>query len=119
MIPKSRKFPLRTHFLVFRSRAKRLSTPHFTVFWLPQGSELPKSSEPNVARLAVIVPKKCARLATTRNWLKRLTYDTPWPLIKDKNLDLVVVYKPIKINKSSKIKENLIYELSNLEFSKV
>ena len=52
------------------------------------------------SRLAVIVPKKLSKLATTRNWLKHVTYDVLWPLIKDKNLDCVVVYKPLPLKRS-------------------
>ncbi len=102
MIPKLSKFPLRTDFLHFRARAKRISSPLFTIHYAPS---------PTPSRLAVIVPKKLSKLATTRNWLKRLTYDTVWPLIKDKNLDCIVVYKPLTLTKSPTTHNQLITEL--------
>jgi len=105
MIPRSRKFPLRTNFFAFRKTALRLPFPLFTIHY---------SLTTQPARLAVVVPKKCARLATTRNWLKRLTYDTLWPLIQDKNLDVVVIYKPIFLRKSEANKQQIIEELKNL-----
>lgn len=107
MIPAKYKFPLRTEFLAFRRRARRLHFPQYTPYFLP-------TSRPS--RLSVIIPKKVNKLATARNWLKRLTYDTLWPLIKDKNLDLVIVYKPLLLSKSSATKEKIISELSSLEF---
>jgi ribonuclease P protein component len=103
MIPKSRKFPLRTEFLAFRRAAKRLSSPHLTIYYLESDSP---------SRLAVIIPKKVNKLAVVRNWLKRLTFDSVWPLVKDKSLDLVVVYKPINLAKSSDTKKQIIHEIS-------
>lgn len=105
MIPKANKFPLRTEFLEFRRRAKRDATPLCTMYYLPSTGQ---------SRLSVIVPKKLNKLAVVRNWLRRLTYNTLWPLIKDKNLDVVVVYKPIKLTKSDITKAQVITELSSL-----
>ena len=103
MIPKSRKFPLRSEFVAFRKTAKKTLTLHTIVYHL-------KTTGP--ARLSVIVPKKTGKLATTRTWLKRLTYDTLYPLIQDPKLDVVVVYKPLSLKKSPIIQKELIHELT-------
>lgn len=105
MIPSSRKFPLRTQFLAFRSRAQKFSSPLCTTHYLPV---------PQQSRLAVIIPKKVSNLATTRNWLRRLTYDTLWPVVKDKRLDLVVVYKPLPLQQSPQAKQQIISSLTSL-----
>lgn len=105
MIPSSQKFPLRTQFMHFRSRATRQVTPHFTCFYL---------SSP-LTKMGVVVPKKLSKLATTRNWLKRLTYDTIWPLIKAQKLDCVVVYKPLPLTQSPATKAQIIHELATLK----
>lgn len=102
MIPKLNKFPLRTEFLAFRVQAKQSTTPHLRLF----------SSRHSPTRLAVIVPKKVSKLATTRNWLKRLSYDTAWPLLKDCQLDCVVIYKPLPLTKSPATQKELINELT-------
>lgn len=104
MIPKSRKFPLRTEFFSFRAQAQKIPTPSFLFYYLPS---------PQSSRLAVIIPKKVNKLATTRNYLKRLTYNTLWPLIKEKNLDLVVVYKPLPLKKSVATTQQLLSELNS------
>lgn len=100
MIPRTSKFPLRTDFIRFRARANKLSTPHLLVYWWP--------ARHNASALAVVIPKKVNKLATVRNALKRLTYDTLWLLIKDKNLDCVIVYKPLPFSRTQ-----LTQELSN------
>lgn len=75
---------------------------------------------PNVAvgevgsRLSVIVPIKVSKRATTRNWLKRLSYDTIWPLLKDCQLDCVVIYKPLPLTKSSITKQKIISEFQTI-----
>ena len=102
MIPRSYKFPLRIQFVRFRARARRLVAPPFTLFYLPS----------TTTRLGIIVPKKVSKLATTRNWLKRLTYDTVYPLVKDKNLDCVIVYKPLPLKRSLATTKELINELT-------
>ncbi len=109
MIPRSRKFPLRTEFLRFRSRAKRITTPHLTFFYLQHTQS---GVSEGVGRLGVIIPKKVSKLATTRNYLKRFTYNTLWPRVKDQQKDVVVVYKPLPIKKSSQIQTELINELT-------
>lgn len=111
MIPKSHKFPLRTEFLRFRTRAKRTTTPSLNVYYLPH---IPSEAKDGAGRLAVIVPKKLSKLATTRNWLRRLTYDTLWPQIKDRALDCVVVYKPLPLKKTTSTKTQLLTELNHL-----
>ena len=105
MIPKNRKFPLRTEFLRFRARATRQTSPHLTLYFTPNTSH---------SRLSVVVPKKLSKLATTRNWLKRLTYDTLWPLIQDNRLDCVVVYKPLPLKKSLTNQRELVHELTQI-----
>lgn len=90
MIAAHHKFPLRTEFTGLRARASRLPTPHTVVYHLQTASS---------ARMAVVIPKKVSKLATTRNNLKRITYDTLWPLILDRQIDCVVVYKPLPLKK--------------------
>lgn len=102
MIPKSSKFPLRTDFLRFRARAKRRVTPALTIHLLSTSSS---------SRLGVIVPKKVNKLATTRNYLKRLVYDTLWPQIKDQKMDVVVVFKPLPLKKTIATKKILLTDL--------
>ena len=102
MIPHSRKFPLRTDFLRFRSSAKRVVSSVFTTHILSTSSP---------ARLGVIIPKKVNKLATTRNYLKRLVYDTLWPQIKDLKMDVVVVFKPLPLKKSPFTKQLLLTDL--------
>lgn len=103
MIPRRRKFPLRTEFLKFRTRAKKTVTPLFTIYHLPSTI---KSS-----RFAVIVPKKVSKLATTRNYLKRLTYDYLWQHYQNKKTDLVIVFKPLPLKRSLEIKNLILGEL--------
>lgn len=105
MIPKSNKFPLRTDFIRFRKRCKKYNTPHFTLCYEPSTMS---------SRLSVIIPKKVNKLATARNALKRLTYDTLWSLIKDKQLDCVIVYKPLPIKNSPPVKNQIISELQSI-----
>lgn len=104
MIPKSNKFPARTEFLAFRARARQLMTPHARIYHLESNA---------LARLTVIVPKKLSKLATTRNWLKRLTYNTLWPHIQKSNLDMVVIYKPLPLKKSPANTQQIISELTH------
>ncbi len=106
MIPKSSKFPLRTELLRFRTSAKQTAAPHFRTLFAPHSP----------SRLAVVVPKKLSKLASSRNWLKRLTYDTLWPQIIDKKLDVVIIYKPLLLKKSLATKQLIISELGNLKF---
>ena len=94
----------------FRSHAKRLATPHFQILF--SNITLPECD----SRLSVIVPKKLSKLATTRNWLKRLTYDILYPLIHDHKLDCVVLFKPLPLKKSPETKTQIISELTTLKF---
>ena len=105
MIPKSSKFPTRIQFLQFRAQAKRLVTTHTTIYHLPSTIS---------SRLSVIVPIKVSKRATTRNSLKRLVYDTAWKIIKDKNLDCIVIFKPIALLKGKISQDLIIHELSQL-----
>lgn len=103
MIAAHHKFPLRTEFTRFRSRASRLPTPHTVIYHLQTASS---------TSMAVVIPKKVNKLATTRNWLKRLTYAAAWPLLQNRQLDCVIVYKPLPLQKSLSVKMELINELS-------
>ena len=100
------KFPLRTGFLDFKKNAKKHPFPNFLVYTSSSAS----------SRLGIIIPKKVNKLATTRNWLKRLTYDTLWPHIKEQNLDVVVVYKPMPLIKSLQAKDLIIKAINSLKF---
>ena len=106
MIPASQKFPLRTDFLRFRARAQKILSPHVAVYYALHTGH---------SRLAVVVPKKVSKLATTRNWLKRLTYDALYPHLKDAKLDVVVMYKPLPLSKNPKNKATIIGEIRNLK----
>lgn len=105
MIPRSAKFPLRTEFLSFRTRSKKSVTPLYTIYYI---------RVPTPSRLGVIIPKKVNKLATTRNYLKRLVYDTLWPLIKDQKMDVVVVFKPLALKKSPATSQQIITELNGI-----
>jgi RNase P protein component len=90
MIPRSTKFPMRTEFLRFRTQAKQLATPHLRAFFAPH---IP-------SRFSVIVPAKVSKLASTRAMLRRLIYDEVWPTLSHKNLDYVILLKPLALKKS-------------------
>lgn len=105
MISKASKFPLRTKYLDFRRRASKVVTPHTLISHL---------SSPNPSRLSVIIPKKVSKLATTRNYLKRLVYDQLWPQLKDKKTDVVVVFKPLPLKRSLATKQLITSELSTI-----
>ncbi|MFZ2199733.1 MAG: ribonuclease P protein component [Microgenomates group bacterium] len=102
MISKSNKFPTRTQFLAFRARAKQTTTPHLRIMSLPH----------TPSRLAVIVPIKVNKRAVARNSFKRLAYDQVWKMLKDKNLDCVVVFKPIVLLKGKASEDQIKNELS-------
>lgn len=102
MIPKSSKFPTRVQFLQFRGRAKQLTTPHLRLMFEPH--------EPS--RLSVIVPIKVSKRAVVRNHFKRLAYDNLWKIIKDKNLDCILIFKPIALLKGKSSEDLIIHELS-------
>lgn len=113
MISKSNKFPTRIQFLQFQAIAKQTATPHLRILSSPHRA--PNGAVGEVgSRLSVIVPIKVSKRATTRNSFKRLVYDIVWKLIKDKNLDCIVIFKPIALLKG-KISQDLItHELSQL-----
>lgn len=102
MIPRNSKFPLRTDFVRFRARSQKHVTSLTTIYHLPSTVN---------SRLAVIIPKKANKLATVRNALKRLTYDTLWPLIKNTKADCVIVYKPLPLSRAQ-LNQELTNELS-------
>jgi RNase P protein component len=104
MIQRISKFPTRTEFLIFRRRAKQLVAPHLRLLFLPHSP----------SRLSVIVPIKANKHATLRNYLKHLVYDALWPIIKDKQLDCVILFKPTPILKTLTLKQELTYELKQI-----
>ena len=106
MIPASQKFPLRTDFLRFRARAQKILSPHFTAYC---------ALRTGPSRLAVVVPKKVSKYAVVRNSLKRLTYETLWPLIKDANLDVVIMYKPLPLTRAPNLKSQIALEIKSLD----
>ena len=103
MISRNHKFSLRTEFFRFRSTASRTVTPHLIIY---------TDVSENPSRLATIVPKKVNKLATIRNYLKRLILDTLWPQIKDQKIDMVVVFKSLPLKKTQKLKTELVNELT-------
>jgi len=114
MIPSYSKFPTRTQFLSFRSRAKQIATLHFRIMILPRA---PSGAVGGVgSRLSVIVPIKVGKRATTRNYFKRSVYDATWKTIKDKNFDCIVMFKPIALQKSPTTKQQILSELQSLKF---
>lgn len=112
MISRASKFPTRIQFLRFRARAKQLSTPHLRIMVLPR---VPSGPTGGVgSRLSVVIPIKVSKRATTRNSFKRLVYDGAWKILKDKNLDCIIIFKPIALIKG-KVSESLIVsELNGL-----
>ena len=106
MISKSNKFPTRTQFLEFRAKAKQFTTPHLRILFNSRSSGNIKLREFD-SRLSVIVPVKVNKRAVARNSFKRLVYDQVWKMIKDKNLDCIVMFKPMALIKG-KISEDLI-----------
>jgi len=115
MIPKSSKFPTRTQFLVFRARAKQLTTPHLRILF--EVRPVPSGAKGEVgSRLSVIVPIKVSKRATTRNSFKRLVYDAVWKILKDKNLDCIVMFKPIALPKGKASENPILSELQGLKF---
>jgi RNase P protein component len=112
MIPKSNKFPTRVQFLSFRARAKQLATPHLRVM-LDSRSE--KDAKIIVeSRLSVIVPIKVSKRAVIRNHFKRLAYDAIWKIIKDKNLDCIIMFKPIALLKSKVSDDIILSEITKI-----
>lgn len=102
MIRRQDKFPLRTEFLKLRQKANKAVQSHLIIYHAKNDQR---------PRLGVSIPKKVSKLATTRNYLKRLTYDSLWPQIKDQKLDVVVVFKPLPLKKNSTIKQLIQGEL--------
>jgi RNase P protein component len=106
MISKTKKFPTRIQFLKFRNSATQLTTPHLRVMVLPHAP----------SRLSVVVPIKVSKKATTRNSFRRVVYDIAWKIIADKNLDCIILCKPITLIKGPVSEKMLIEELKSLSF---
>ncbi|MEI8232885.1 MAG: ribonuclease P protein component [bacterium] len=104
MIPKSSKFPTRVQFLSFRARAEQLITPHLRVMVEPH----------TPTRISVIVPVKVNKRAVARNGFKRLVYDAAWKQLASKNLDCIIVFKPISLLKSKLSTDLILAELASL-----
>jgi len=115
MISTFHKFPLRNEFVRFRTRAKQITTSHLRILFHSRSVNNITLLECD-SRLSVIVPIKVSKRATTRNWLKRLTYDTLWPLIEDKNIDVVVLFKPLALLKGKQSQDIILSELQGLKF---
>jgi RNase P protein component len=65
----------------------------------------------------VIVPVKVSKRAVTRNSFKRLVYDAGWKIIRDKNLDCIIMFKPIAILKGKQSEELILSELQKIDFN--
>lgn len=114
MIPKSNKFPTRIQFLNFRARATQTTTPHLRLM-----VEVRKPGDANGIlgpRLSVIVPVKVNKRAVVRNSLKRTVYDTAWKMIGSKNIDCIILFKPIALLKGKPSEEIIISELKTISF---
>ena len=104
MISKSSKFPTRIQFLKFRQSARQLTTPHLRIMVLPH----------TPTRLSVIVPIKVSKKATTRNSFRRVAYDCAWKILESKNLDCIILFKPIVLLKGKLAEELIVHELSQI-----
>ena len=110
MIPKANKFPTRVQFLSFRARARQLTAPHLRIMVEPRSEKDAKIVVES--RLSVIVPIKVSKRAVVRNHFKRLAYDTMWKIIKAKNIDCLLIFKPIALLKGKPSEDLIIHELS-------
>ena len=99
MIPKRLRFPMRTDFLSFRSRARKIYSPHLTLYY---------RLHPPV-QLAVVVPKKVNKRAVVRNQLKRLLKRE---LLNHQLGQIVVLVKPIHLEKDQL--DSVVQSLSHL-----
>ncbi|MFH2085222.1 MAG: ribonuclease P protein component [bacterium] len=104
MISRSHKFPLRTQFLSFRAASSQTATPHLRLLTSPH----------TPSRLSVIVPLKVNKRAVVRNHLKRLVYDVVWKILLDKNIDCVIMSKPLALTKGDPTDKLILSELSSL-----
>lgn len=95
---------MRREFLSFRRQAKRLASSHLQLLFLPEGKLL----------LSVVVPAKVSKLATTRNWLRRLVYDSLWQTLAGSRLVCVVIFKPIPMVRSAATQTLIEEELRDL-----
>ena len=115
MIPKSSKFPTRVQFLQLRSIAKQITTPHLRILFHSRSVNNITLLECD-SRLSVIVPIKVSKRATTRNSFKRFVYDTAWKILKDKNLDCIIIFKPLPLVKGKPANDLIASELNGLKF---
>lgn len=99
---------MRTQFLAFRARARQLTTPHTRIYFLTSGAS---------SRLSVVVPIKASKKAAVRNHFKRLVYEATWKLLKEKNLDCVVMFKPLALPKGKPTDTLLLSEINSLQFN--
>lgn len=97
MISKSSKFPSRTQLLPISRARQTILDASLTNYGSPH----------TPSRLSVVVPVKVNKRAVARNSFKELVYDQVWKMIKDKNLDCIVMFKPMALIKG-KISEDLI-----------
>jgi RNase P protein component len=94
--------------------ATQLTTPHLRVMVLPR---VPSGATGGVgSRLSVIVPIKVNKKATARNGFRRLVYDATWKILESKNLDCIVLFKPIMLTKGPDTEKMLYAELNGLVF---
>lgn len=112
MIPKSNKFPTRVQFLNFRARAKQVVTPHLRLMT----EDRPLGGLVNLRgpRISVIVPVKVSKRAVVRNNFKRLIYDVAWKALSNKNIDCIIVFKPIALLKGPASEAQIVAELSSV-----
>lgn len=87
MIPKKAKFPMRTEFYAFRKYAKIVHSAHLVLYRqaVTQGQDH--------GRCGVVIPKKNAKLATTRSALRRILFDTLHKHSLSRQSDLVLFIK--------------------------
>lgn len=94
MIPRSRKFPLRTQYYEWRRRAKTLHSPHFVLYYL---------SSISTPRVGLILPRRKLPTAVARNQLRRHLYPSLLALADNHLLDLVVILKAKGVGVDNKI----------------
>lgn len=109
MIPKSNKFPTRVQFLSFRARANQVATPHLRI--MTENRIEHGSANIYGPRLSVIVPIKVNKRAVVRNNLRRLVYDAAWKGLSGKNIDCIIMFKPISLLKGKQSDDLILQEL--------
>lgn len=96
---------MRTQFLAFRDSAQKLTSSNLILY---------HQKTKNTPRLAVVVPKKAAHLATFRNRLKRLAKPLLLQASKDLSQDLVLLFKPTLLAKNQTQEKKIKNELNQL-----